>query len=240
MPDYQSVVYPNWPVPKYVKAFTTTRQQGNFAMHTGDNLARVQRNRQQLIEDYQLPSAPCWLQQTHGTNVINLDSKSPQLMTGDAAFSKQPQKICAVMTADCLPLLLYSPTSDHVAAIHGGWRGLAAGIINHSIATMVTKPHHLLAWLGPAIGPEKFEVGEDVLHAFLKLDRYHEEFFKQVDGRWLANIYSIARHELTKLGVSEIYGGSYCTMLQDNLFYSYRHDGDKTGRMVSLIYLDRK
>ena len=232
---------PDWPAPNNIHAATTLRAGGvstgcyaslNPATHVDDNPEHVAQNRTIIRESLGLPAEPVWLQQVHSTiavdaaNVIGV----PQ---ADASYSHAANVVCTVMTADCLPLLVCSEQGDCVAAIHAGWRGLLDGIITHTISAMAGK--NLLVWLGPAIGPECFEVGEEVLAAFAGKSPHNRHAFKRHGERWLADIYQLARMELASLGIDNIYGGEYCTVTDPKRFYSYRRD-KTTGRMASLIW----
>lgn len=235
---------PEWPAPSNIHAATTLRTGGhslgqylslNPASHVGDNPELVKKNRQAIRKMLNLPSEPVWLNQTNSNIAIKAETGliMPQ---ADASFTGQSGVVCTVMTADCLPLLLCSSNGAEIAAIHAGWRGLLDGIIENTIAALKNKD--LLVWLGPAIGPGKFEVGNEVRTAFLSksLD-YSSAFNKYTDEKWLANIYTLARIELAKLGVEKIYGGSFCTVTDEKRFFSFRRD-KVTGRMATLIWRD--
>lgn len=234
-------IQPNWPLTSGINAYTSTRQGGvssapfesmNIAMHVGDNENDVLINRSRLTH-YQHIN---WLNQTHSNKAVELTENSLQIHHADASFSHRRGVVCAVMTADCLPVLLANPQSTTVAAIHAGWRGLADGIIENTVAAMAVSRVDMHAWLGPAIGANVFEVGEDVRQAF----RPDEQLFFQSTSnpdKYLANIYQLARNRLLNLGISKVFGGEFCTYSQPELFYSYRRDG-QTGRMVSCIWLD--
>ena len=263
-----SWIVPDWPAPASVRSLITTRQGGvsddpfaslNLGDHVGDDPWAVARNRQQL--DQCLPARPCWLQQVHGTTVIDAATAGrwAQVVVADGAFSRHPGAVCVVMTADCLPVLLCDRTGAVVAAAHAGWRGLHAGVLEQTVAAMGVPGRGLLAYLGPAIGPQAFVVGSEVRAAFVDANQEAAAAFKAVpmpaagrsgddrgakDGRratapvggWLADIYLLARQRLCRLGVEAIYGGGYCTVEQEANFFSYRRDG-VTGRMASLIWL---
>jgi len=244
----ESLIFPDWPAPDTIKALTTTRQGGfslppynafNLGTHVGDEPNSVIKNRDYLIDVAQLPEAPRWLNQIHGTHVIN--SNDWQLnIDADAIVSHKKNHICTVMTADCLPLLLCNKQGDTVAAIHAGWRGLAAGIIEKTIAEFSCAPQDILVWLGPAIGPNQFEVGTDVYQTFSQHSAKAILAFQQTDAtHYLADIYLLARQRLTGLGVSAIFGGDLCTASDKQHFFSYRRD-DITGRMASMIWISHK
>jgi len=239
-------IVPDWPAPARVRSLVTTRRGGvstgayaslNLGEHVGDDSRAVAENRAQLAR--RLPSAPRWLNQVHGTTVFCADSEAigdlPPM--ADAAFACQPGVVCAVMTADCLPVLLCDKAGQVVAVAHAGWRGLQAGVLERTVAAMGCPGAQLLAYLGPAIGPEAFEVGDEVRAAFLKASDEAVAAFKGLSpGKWLTNIYLLARQRLARLGVGAVYGGAYCTVHETERFFSYRRDG-VTGRMASLIWL---
>lgn len=240
-------IQPNWPAPPRIKAFTTTRQGGkslppyesfNLGFDTSDPVETVRANRQHLTQQLHLPSEPIWLKQIHGNTVVEaLPANLRQ--EADASFTGKPGTVCAVMTADCLPLLLCDQKGSQVAAIHAGWRGLAKGIIDSTVKSLALNNSELLAWLGPAIGPQKFEVGKDVYDCFLALAPHNKAAFTPLTAStWLANIYDLARLQLQALGVSKIYGGNYCTFSETANFFSYRRDQGQTGRMATLIWIE--
>lgn len=234
---------PQWPAPPSVRALQTTRLGGvsrapyeafNLGDHVGDDLAAVAANRERLAAC--LPAPPLWLKQVHGTAVADVGNAVPGV-EADAAISRRPGQVCAVMTADCLPVLLCDRAGTVVAAVHAGWRGLCSGVIEAAVAAMGRPGQELMAWLGPAIGPGAFEVGEEVRAAFLARDpEAAEAFADQGDGKWLADLWQLARRRLVALGLSDIHGGGQCTFSEAGRFYSYRRDG-ATGRMATLIWL---
>jgi polyphenol oxidase len=240
-------IFPNWPAPKNVKAVATTRQFGyskppynefNLADHVNDDPLMVNKNRELLYEELQLATPAIWLNQTHSNRAIYLPINDQGKIEADAAFTDQKQFACTVMTADCLPILLCNKAGTKVAAIHAGWRGLLGGIIENTITKMNIPGNELLAWLGPAIGPNYFAIREDVYNLCLNRDRNFEKFLKKVDNnQWLADIYSMAHQILQNFGVNNIYGEEFCTFTDNQLFFSYRRDGAKTGRIASLIWL---
>ncbi|MFT2090629.1 peptidoglycan editing factor PgeF [Paraglaciecola sp. 2405UD69-4] len=249
-----SFIYPDWPAPKHIKAYVSTRGGGfsqapfdslNVAQHVNDDAAVVAKNRT-LLPMYENIN---WLTQIHSTTCINLDIKQPSKIEADASYSCIKNQVSAVMTADCLPLLLCDTKGTVVGAIHAGWRGLAAGVIENTLTAMGVKPSEMLVWLGPAISQSNFEVGRDVKDAF---DNYPEAFVASNladSDKFLADLYLIARLKLQSLGVSKIFGGEFCTYEQKDLFFSHRratHEmiatGGKpshatTGRMLSAIYI---
>jgi purine-nucleoside/S-methyl-5'-thioadenosine phosphorylase / adenosine deaminase len=239
-------IVPDWPAPPGVRAACTTRSGGvsagpfasfNLAGHVGDSPAAVAENRGRLTAALHLPGPPRWLSQVHGANVVEagrIDGNCP----ADASFTRARGTVCAVLTADCLPVLLCDRTGREVAAAHAGWRGLAAGILQATVAALNSPPAELMAWLGPAIGPHAFEVGAEVRAAFASGDGDPPEaFLPSAGGRWLADIYALARRILASSGVAEVYGGEHCTLNEPEQFYSHRRDG-VTGRMAALIWLE--
>ncbi|WP_041354611.1 peptidoglycan editing factor PgeF [Methylophaga nitratireducenticrescens] len=242
----ESFIEVNWPAPKNIRAITTTRNGGqslapfdslNLGDHVGDNPDCVAANRQRLIEAALMPAEPLWLKQTHSTAVIH-SSQWQQNIEADAIISNSINQVCAVMTADCLPLLITDKSGSQVAAIHAGWRGLQAGIIENTLARFGVAGSEILAWMGPAIGPKAFEVGPEVKAAFLAIDPAAESaFIASHSDRYLADIYMLARQRLSAQGVTAIYGGDFCTYSENERFFSYRHEG-VTGRMATLIWIE--
>lgn len=238
-------IQPDWPAPAAVRAFTTTRAGGislspyssfNLAQHVGDDSDHVAQNRSMLKQQLALPEEPQWLQQIHGTALLDLDQQVAD-SEADGSFATVTNKVCTVMTADCLPILMCSSAGDKVAALHAGWRGLAAGIIGKGVAAMAVESAQLLVWLGPAIGPQNFEVGAEVYQAFVGQTPGTGTAFESTrEGHWRANLYQLARLQLSELGVQQVYGGEFCTFEDTDQFYSYRRDG-VTGRMATLIWL---
>jgi YfiH family protein len=235
-------ITPDWPAPLHVHALTTTRAMGFFSQGAARNDTLLHEellvNQQGLKSTLALPSTPTYLQQVHGIDVIPLGMEQTNSLIADGAYTTKPNIICSVTTADCLPILLTNLQGTQVAALHAGWRGLAAGIIEQGIKTFANPPN-LLAWLGPAIGPAVYEVGDEVRAQFLKFDAQAvTAFIPSPNQRWLANLYLLARQRLTACGVVKIYGGEHCTFTESDLFFSYRREKD-TGRigMASLIWL---
>lgn len=238
---------PDWPAPTNIRALTTLRMGGvslppyaslNLGDHVDDDPKAVSENRQRL-QQLKLPSDPLWLKQTHSTRVVDASTYQGQTdsLEADASYSTSPGLVCAVMTADCLPVLICNRQGTQVAAVHAGWRGLAAGIIEAAIKQFPGNHADLLIWLGPAIGPAAYEVGNDVRVAFLQQSPEAEQAFKPSnENKWYMDIYSLARQRLAGMGVRHIYGGEYCTYTDQDRFYSYRRDGI-TGRMASLIWM---
>lgn len=240
-----SFIQPNWPAPTNIKAYTTTRIGGfsctpydtlNLATHVNDDPINVEKNRILLREFLHLPDEPLWLTQVHGVEVVQAELQQPYVVA-DAAYTREKNIVCAVQTADCLPVLICDRAATCVAAIHAGWKGLAAGIIEETIKTLKILGSDLLVWLGPAIGPQAFEVGEDVYETFITHDSNAALGFKKIDNKkWLANMYLLAKQRLHQLGVQNIYGGEFCTYTDKERFFSYRRD-NMTGRMASLIWI---
>ncbi len=239
-------IYPDWPAPAHVKALTTTRIGGfseapfnsfNLSLRSGDDFARVQQNRALLVEAAALPAEPLWLRQVHGSRVVNAAVSEPY-SEGDGSYADQPGHVCVVLTADCCPVFLCDRAGTRAAVLHGGWRGLARGLIEQGVAQLKLPGTELMAWLGPAIGPQAFQVGDDVYEAFVAQDAEAKEAFtKQEDGRWLADIYRLARQRLRAVDVTNVYGGGYCTLSDRERFFSYRRDR-VCGHMASLVWLD--
>jgi YfiH family protein len=181
-----------------------------------------------------------WLKQVHGSAIADLDA-SHRGSAADGSVARTANTVCAVMTADCLPLLLADRNSLVVAAAHAGWRGLAAGVVEAAVAAMHVEPASVLAWLGPAIGPSAFEVGSDVYSAFCESDPGAAECFvahPHAHTKWHADLYALARRALARAGVSAIYGGARCTLTESAVFHSYRRDGPTSnGRMATMIWL---
>lgn len=240
-----SLILPDWPLPVGVKACSTTRHGGvslppydslNLATHVGDDAQTVAYNRQLLVADAGLPQMPVWLEQVHGTCVLALEGQTPGDLRADAVYSNMPGQVCAVMTADCLPVLFASLAGDEVAAAHAGWRGLCNGVLESTVAHFTAAPSNIIAWLGPAIGPYQFEVGAEVRAAFITADSAAIAAFTPHGEKLLANIYLLARQRLQRAGIFAIYGGDRCTMSERSHFFSYRRDGI-TGRLASLIWV---
>ncbi len=237
-------VRPDWPAPLGVRAASTTRAGGvsegdwaglNLALHVGDDPRRVALNRERLRQALQLPAEPAWLRQVHGCDVAEL-GRAAAACEADAAFADTPGQVCAVLTADCLPVLFADRRGRAVAAAHAGWRGLAAGVLEATLARF-DDPGEVIAWLGPAIGPAAFEVGDEVREAFLSADPGASGAFVPHRGRWRADLYALARRRLAAAGIGGVYGGGRCTYSEPRHFYSYRRDG-RTGRQASLIWIE--
>ncbi len=234
-----------WPAPKNIVAGTTLRQLGfsvgdynalNIGKHVGDNSISVQQNRSLLRAALSLSEEPCWLNQVHGSEVI-MNPTNKKILTADASFTSKQDRVCVVMTADCLPLLISNKSGTMVAAIHAGWRGLAAGVIDNTITAMNCNTDELLVWLAPAISQSAFEVGNEVREVFQKVNINFLECFKlNKRKRWQADIYKLAKINLNALGIYNIFGGNECTYNDPEKFYSFRRNNN-CGRMASLIYI---
>jgi YfiH family protein len=240
-PDW---IVPDWPAPPNVRALVTTRAGGesrgaytsfNLGTHVGDDPAAVERNRARLRAS--LPAEPVWLQQVHGTAVIDAASALPPVRA-DAAVARVRRVVCAVLTADCVPVLLAASGGEVVAIAHAGWRGLAAGVVEAALAAMGVPAASIVAWLGPAIGPRVYEVGPEVRAAFVRHDAAAAAAFAPHRGdRLLADLAMLARQRLAAAGVAQVCGGGHCTYTEAERFYSYRR-APATGRFASLVWLD--
>ena len=240
----ESWIAADWPAPKHVHAGTTTRQGGvslqpyssfNLARHVDDDNEKVEVNRQKLKSLLDLPSEPHWLNQVHGCNV---STDAAELTEADASMTSIKGRVCVVMTADCLPVLITDKKGSCVAAVHAGWRGLEQRAIVKTIESMPIVPEETLVWLGPAIGPQFFEVGDDVRDLFLIQDNKYAQAFVAVQqsGKWLMDVYHVARQQLLEMNITQVYGGQFCTYQEEQRFFSYRRE-NITGRMASLIWM---
>jgi YfiH family protein len=238
------VLQAEWSAPPWVHTCVTTRRGGcsqgrwkgfNLGDHVGDDTVHVAANRAELQQS--LGCEPAWLQQVHGTVVVQADPR--RVLEADAAWTDQPGIACTVMTADCLPVLFCNQSGTRVAAAHAGWRGLLAGVLENTVHAMGGEPESVLAWLGPAIGPQAFEVGPEVREAFIAADPQADEAFVPSlrEGHYLADLYQLASQRLRKCGIGLISGAEHCTVNEPTRFYSYRRDG-QTGRFASLIWLN--
>jgi len=239
-------IVPDWPAPARVRAFVTTREGGvsrgeygsmNLGARSGDDAAAVARNR--LIVREHLPQVPRWLAQVHGTTVADLDALGElDVATADAAAVSTPDRVAVVLTADCLPVFLCLEDGSRVAVAHAGWRGLAAGILENAVAALGGEASRVLAWLGPAIGPEAFEVGPEVREAFVAV---HGEaagaFVPRGGGKFMADLYDLARLRLARVGVGRVWGGGFCTYTDRGRFFSYRRVKE-SGRLGAFIWID--
>lgn len=239
-------IIPNWNIPKHIHAFTTVRTGGvskppfdsfNLGDHVNDSPEDVAQNRALLVEKFHLPQSPLFLIQTHSTRVLELPYSGEDI-EADAVYTNQPNQVCLVMTADCLPVIFVSKDGKEIAAAHAGWRGLCDGVLEATVKKFQCPSNEISAWLGPAIGAKAFQVGKEVIDQFCAFDPKAEEAFIQdhsTSGKFLGNLYQIATQRLNKLGITEISGGEYCTYTQEDLFFSYRRD-KQTGRMATLIW----
>ena len=241
------VIVPDWPAPALVRAAVTLRSGGvsaapfdslNLGGHVGDAPLAVAENRRRLREQLRLPAEPTWLSQVHGTRVVTLQGLAGAAQPADAAVARSGQHVCAVLVADCLPVLLTTRQATAVAAAHAGWRGLAAGVLETCVRALGEPPEELLAWLGPAIGLAHFEVGAEVRTQFLAHDASAASAFQENErGRWQCDLYALARQRLQAAGVTAVFGGGGCTYGDPVRFFSFRRDG-QCGRMAALIWLE--
>jgi polyphenol oxidase len=240
----ESLLEMDWDLPRGVHAAFTTRIGGlsaapwnsfNLATHVGDDPAHVDANRARLTKVLALPASPFWLEQVHGTDVLNPASQSGPCV-GDASITDTAGKVCVVMVADCLPVLFATRDGRRIGAAHAGWRGLAAGVLERTVSVLGAPARELRAWLGPAISREHFEVGPEVRAAFLATDAGATDCFEvNSRGRWQADLAGLARRRLAALGVTDVSGGEWCTFADSERFFSHRRDG-KGGRMAALIW----
>ncbi|ACX81824.1 peptidoglycan editing factor PgeF [Aggregatibacter actinomycetemcomitans] len=240
-------INPNWNAPQQIRAFTTLRHSGvslapydsfNLGDHVGDDKNAVKTNRTLLVEKFHLPQMPVFLNQIHSTKVLNLPYQGEDL-NADAVYTDQQNQVCLVMTADCLPVLFTNQNGTEVAAAHAGWRGLCDGILEQTVARFRCPTDEILAWLGPAIGPTAFQVGQEVIDQFVAQDPNAKQAFiadPKENGKFLGNLYQIATQRLNALGITQISGGEHCTYLEADKFFSYRRD-NATGRMASVIWI---
>lgn len=235
----------DWPAPPNVRAIATTRAGGvsvgpyaslNLGVHVGDDASAVGENRLRVRTALALSREPLWLNQVHGTAVVEaISHEAPP--TADASFSRSPGEACAVLTADCLPVLFCDRDGTCVAAAHAGWRGLAGGVLNSALRAMGVAPDRVLTWLGPAIEQDAFEVGAEVREQFLAVSADNASAFKEnARGRWQADLYDLARRELARLGVGQVFGGAFRCYADRDRFYSFRRDGT-TGRMATIVWI---
>ncbi len=242
---------PDWEAPAHVRALSTLRSGGcstgtyasfNLAQHVGDEPGHVRDNRVLLRAGASLPTEPLWLEQVHGTAVAlhshaaaDADAPAPR---ADAAVAFIPGRVCVVMTADCLPVVFADRAGTRVGVAHAGWRGLVGGVLEATVSALQAPPAELVAWLGPAIGPQAFEVGPEVREAFVARDAANAAAFtRNAAGRYQADLYELARHALTRSGVVAVTGGGHCTHGEPERFFSFRRDGGRTGRMATLAWL---
>ena len=243
---------PDWhDAPPTLRALSTRRSGGvsvgpyasfNLARHVGDDPAAVEANRAILLSGAALPAEPLWLEQVHGIEVVEHRGERPAVPPrADAAVAFAPGRVCAVMTADCLPVVFGDRAGTRVGVAHAGWRGLAAGVLEATIAALRCRPSDLIAWFGPAIGQGAFEVGEEVREAFVDKDPAHvASFVPNAAGRFQADLCELARTTLVRAGVRGVSGGGHCTSAQPEDFFSFRRDGGRTGRMATLAWLSQE
>lgn len=241
------VIEPRWPAPAGVHAAFTLRTGGvsvgsyeslNLGAGIGDLPGAVEENRRRARERLRLPAEPVWLEQVHGVDVVELGALPTATPKGDAAITRVAGQVCAIRVADCMPVLFAALDGSAVGASHAGWRGLAGGVLEATVARLGVPPSDLVAWMGPAIGPQHFEVGEEVRRAFTANDTDAESaFVKNARGRWQCDLYALARRRLGALGLRGIYGGGWCTFAEADRFFSYRRDGH-SGRMAALIWIE--
>lgn len=250
-----NLIKPRWAVPEQIQAFCTTREGGvskppfntlNLGVNAGDDLEDVLQNRK--IIRLNLPAEPLWLKQVHGTTVSTPRSRAAQIdgpFEADAAVTNVPNEVLVILTADCMPVLFASKCGSVIGAAHAGWRGLSGGVLENTIQAILSlspglSPSDLVAWMGPAIGPTAFEVGADVLQAFSAQSKaILSQAFQPItgsSGKYLANLYLLARDRLQSFGIEEINGGEFCTFNNSELFFSYRRE-KKTGRFATLIWI---
>ncbi|RQW63086.1 peptidoglycan editing factor PgeF [Vibrio viridaestus] len=241
------MIKPDWTLPDSVTAIASTRENGfsvgeysglNLGTHVGDDPKLVIKNRQELVESHALPSQPVWLNQTHSTKVVNLESWTDQVLDADGIFTTTPGIVCAVMTADCLPVLLSNKQGTEVAAVHAGWRGLADGILGNAVSYF-SNPEDVTAWIGPAISQTYFEVGDEVVQQFVETDSNLISAFEPkagTPGKWMCNLPLIAKMKFVGLEVYDVELSGLCTFKDETKFYSYRRDG-VTGRQGSFIWI---
>lgn len=238
----------DWPAPPNVRAISTLRTGGvsvgpfaslNLGAHVGDEPAAVAENRRRLKAALQLDAEPLWLNQVHGVDVVAAGApKDSTVPTADASVCEGHGRACTIMTADCLPVLFCDREGTRVGAAHAGWRGLASGVLGATVTALGVAADRLIAWLGPAIGQNAFEVGSEVREEFVTRNAAAAVAFAgNARGRWQADLYALARLELARLGVREVHGGTYCCHEDTARFFSYRRDGGKTGRMASMVWL---
>jgi YfiH family protein len=239
------LIIPNWPAAKNIKAISSTRNGGlsigkysslNLGIHVGDDESNVKMNRAKLVNYAKMPSQPVWLNQTHSTYVTEVKQSTSAILEGDGLFTKQQGVVCSVMTADCLPVLLANAKGTQVSAVHAGWRGLSAGIIENAVKKF---DGEVIAWVGPSIGATSFEVGKDVFDAFVRGDSAAVHAFVKINhNKWLADMNILVTQKLNFSGVTNISYSGCCTFSEPQRFFSYRRDG-VTGRLATFIWIER-
>jgi hypothetical protein len=249
-PGAPRFLLPDWPAPPGVRAAFSLRDGGvsagpwaslNLGNHVGDDPAAVRENRRRLREALALPGEPRWLEQVHGV-AVSRDVAATVPPVADAFVTERVGVVATVMVADCIPVLFCDRGGGVVAAAHAGWRGLLAGVLENTVQAMGVDPDRLLAWLGPAIGPARFEVGPEVREAFLQSTPGEDaaaRFVPSPAGRWLCDLPGLARDRLSRLGVGAVSGGQHCTASDAGRFFSHRRDAPRTGRMAAVVWLQR-
>ncbi|MBS0894597.1 polyphenol oxidase [Tatumella sp. JGM130] len=240
-----SLIIPDWPAPANVRACSTTRTGGfsqgpwssfNLGAHVADDPQHVESNRRQLCQIAGLPAMPVWLTQVHGSRVVSLPAGPEESMTADACRTTVAGQVCAVMTADCLPVIFCSRDGRQVAAAHAGWRGLCDGVLEKTVDGFDCPPSEILAWMGPAISQQAFEVGPEVRDAFVAVDKAAGQAFRPRNHKFMADLWLLATQRLNRAGVTAVSGGGRCTYQQSEDFFSYRRESI-TGRMATLVWL---
>ena len=242
------IIVPDWPAPPGVRSAFTLRTGGvsvapydslNLGASIGDSPEAVAENRRRVREKLRLPAEPVWLEQVHGVEVVVLDDSPGLAPAGDASVAWGAGCVCAIRVADCMPVLFAARDGSAVAAAHAGWRGLAGGVLEATVGRLDLPASQLIAWMGPAIGPAHFEVGDEVRAAFTATDLdASSAFVANARGRWQCDLYALARRRLTAIGISGIYGGGWCTFAEADRFFSYRRSG-QCGRMAALIWIEQ-
>jgi purine-nucleoside/S-methyl-5'-thioadenosine phosphorylase / adenosine deaminase len=240
-------IAPTWPCPARVRAFTTTREGGvsrgrysslNLGAHVGDEATAVMRNRRGLLATHKLPHVPRWLAQVHGARTVDAaDLNAFTEVEADAVYTNGPDHICAVLTADCLPILLSDADGEEVAAVHAGWRGLLDGVVHSAVAKFAAPRPRIAAWIGPGIGVDAYVVDAEFRHRFLAQDPSLDGSFRTIDGHWHADLHAIAERRLRDSGIGRVSRYDGCTFTDAERFYSHRRDG-VTGRMATLVWID--
>lgn len=243
-----SFIFPEWPAPKNIHAVQTTRLGGysaepflsfNLGSHVNDAPENVEKNREKLRSELNLPSEPFWLEQIHGNICIPAATPSSP-PKADASFTREADQVCAILTADCLPILVCSQEGQEIAGIHAGWRGILNGVITETLQQLQTPANRLMAWLGPTLSPENCELNAQIRLAFIQKNPDNKRaFYVQKPDRCFADLAELARMQLQQFGVQQIYGGNFCTYRDEALFFSHRRDQGKTGRMATLIWFER-